>query len=173
MRARYAVLSLTFLIAGCSACAERRPLKAIKTSDGQEKVAMVKHAASSVPETGQDSQYRLSDLLNKTVRDKAGKEVARLGDLAIGARGQILSVTLIPAGGTGATITIPFERLKVTGREGSLYLETDVVVGTASGQPSQTGQEAQRENDSLAPAHSSQDGPGHDHRVTGFERPAR
>jgi hypothetical protein len=173
MRARYAVLSLAFLIAGCSACAERRPLKAIKTSDGQEKAAKVKQAASSVPESGQESQYHLSDLLNKTVRDKAGKEVARLGDLAIGAHGQILSVTLIPAGGIGATITIPFERLKVTGRQGSLHLETDVVVGKASGQPSQTAQEPQRESDSLAKAHAGHDGPGGDRGVTGFEQPAR
>src|SRR5262245_21394758 len=101
MRARYAVLPLTLFIAGCSACAERRPLKAIKTSDGHEKVATVKEAAASVRETGQDFQYRLSDLLNKPVRDKTGKEVARLGDLAFGAHGKILSVTLIPAGGTG------------------------------------------------------------------------
>jgi sporulation protein YlmC with PRC-barrel domain len=148
MRARYAVLSLTLLIAGCSACAERRPLKAIKTLDGQQKVATVKEAAASFPQAGQDLRYRLSDLLNETVRDKTGKEVARLGDLAIGAHGRILSVTLIPAGGTGAKITIPFERLKVTGRDGSLYLETDVVVGAGDGPGSKTAQGVQEQKTS-------------------------
>jgi sporulation protein YlmC with PRC-barrel domain len=148
MRAHYAVLSLTLFIAGCSACAERRPLKAIKTLDGQQKVATAKEAAVSVPETGQDPQYRLSDLLNKTVRDKTGKEVARLGDLAIGAHGRISSVTLIPAGGTGATITVPFERLKVIGRDSSLYLETDVVVGAAAEPASKTTEETQAQKSS-------------------------
>jgi sporulation protein YlmC with PRC-barrel domain len=148
MRAHYAVLSLTLFIAGCSACAERRPLKAIKTLDGQQKVAAAKEAAVAVPETGQDRQYRLSDLLNKAVRDKAGKEVARLGDLAIGTHGRILSVTLIPAGGTGATITVPFERLKVVGQDGSFYLETDVVVGAAAETAPKTAEGAQAQNSS-------------------------
>jgi hypothetical protein len=115
---------------------------------------MVKEAAASAPETGQDIQsapetgqdiqYHLSDLLNKTVGDKTGKEVARLTDLEIGAHGRILSVTLTPAGGTGAKITIPFERLKVAERGGSLYLETDVVVGAGDGPPSKTAQEGQK-----------------------------
>jgi len=143
MRARYAALSLALFIAGCSACAERRPLKSIKTADNPPKAAVVKESAASIPESSQDIQYHLSDLLNKTVRDKSGKEVARLGDLAIGARGQIVSVTLIPAGGDGAKITIPFERLKVTERSGGVYLETDVVVGTAEGSPAKTAQEEQ------------------------------
>jgi hypothetical protein len=151
MRARYAALSLTLIIAGCSACAERRHLKAIKTSDGPQKVAAVKvatlkEAAASVSEAGQDVQYRLSDLLNKTVRDRTGKEVARLADLAIGANGRIVSVTLIPVGGTGAKITIPFERLKVTRRDDALYLETDVVAGMSEGPPSKTVQEEQVQN---------------------------
>jgi len=146
MRARYAALSLTLVLAGCSACAERRPVKAIKTSDSPHKVAAVKEAAASVPEAGEEFQYRLSDLLNKPVRDKTGKEVARLGDLAIGAHRRIVSVTLIPAGGTGAKITIPFERLKVAGRGDALYLETDVVVGAAEALPPKTAQEEQAQN---------------------------
>jgi hypothetical protein len=121
-------------------------LKAIKTLDGHQKVAMVKETAASASE---DIQYHLSDLLNKIVRDKTGKEVARLGDLAIGAHGRILSVTLIPASGTGAKITIPFERLKVTGRDGSLYLETDVVVGAAEGPPSKTAQKVQAQRSGI------------------------
>ena len=143
MRARYAALSLTLFLAGCSACAERRPVKAIKTVDGQQKVAAVREAAASVPKAGGDFQYPLSDLLNKTVRDKTGKEVARLGDVAIDAHGQIVSVTLILAGGTGAKINVPFERLKVTGQDRALYLETDVVAGTAEGPPSKTAEQEQ------------------------------
>ena len=136
MRARYAALSLTLFIVGCSACAELRPVKAIKTSDSPRKAAAVKEAPAPVPEAGKDIQYHLSDLLNKTVRDKTGKEVARLGDVAIGAHGQIVSVTLIPAGGTGGKITIPFERLKVIGQDGAVYLETDAVAGQTDGPPS-------------------------------------
>jgi sporulation protein YlmC with PRC-barrel domain len=159
MRARYAVLSLTLLIAGCSACAELRPLKAIKTLDGRQKVATVKEAAATIPEAGQDSQYRLSDLLNKTVRDKTGKEVARVGDVAIDAHGQIVSVTLILAGGTGAKINVPFERLKVTGHGGALYLQTDVVAGTAEGPPSKTAQEVQGQKTGAGAPHDPESKP--------------
>jgi sporulation protein YlmC with PRC-barrel domain len=127
IKASYATLSLTIFLVGCSACAERKPAKAIQTSDGRQKVARVKEALHFRPDAGQGPQFRLSNFLNKTVRDKTGDEVARVEDLAIGANGQVISVTLVPISGNGAKITIPFERLKVLERNGVLYFETDVV----------------------------------------------
>jgi sporulation protein YlmC with PRC-barrel domain len=128
MKAGYASLCLTLFIAGCSACAERGPTKTAHVLDGRQKIASVKKASPSDPAARQD-QFRLSDFVNKSVRDRTGTEVARLDDLTIGAHGRVISATLTPASGHGAKVTIPFERLKVAQEpNGALFLETDVVL---------------------------------------------
>ena len=127
MKAGYAALSLTFFMAGCSACAERRPTKAVQSLDGRQKTGCAKEALAPELRGDQSAQFRLSNFLNKCVRDETGKEIARLDDLAVGANGRVTSVTLIPISGNGAKITIPFERLKIVERSGALYFETDVV----------------------------------------------
>lgn len=157
MKASVAALSLTFFIAGCSACAERRPIKATPTLADHHKIASAKETSPSRADAdvGAGSRFRLSNFLNKSVRDKTGKEVARLEDLAIGIDGRVVSVTLA-INGKGAKVTVPFEKLKVRDQGGDLYLETDVVLsmetsdhpgGTKDATPSETAPSERKSDD--------------------------
>jgi sporulation protein YlmC with PRC-barrel domain len=127
MKARYASLSLTLFIVGCSACAEHRHTKTAHVLDDRQKIASVKEAPPSVPVAGEYLQFRVSDFVNKMIRDGTGTEVARLDDLTVGANGRIISATLIFK--NGAKVTIPFEKLKVTeGLNGALVLKIDIKI---------------------------------------------
>jgi len=125
----YLCLPLAILAAGCSTCPQQ------------------KHAESalSLTESGQSTcvrkswdtaaAYKLSDLASEKVFDKEGHEVARLDDLILSASGRVVSVTLAPVAANGATVTVPFEKLKIKKeRSGAYTLETDVVF-----KPSQDG----------------------------------
>ncbi|MGA7329413.1 MAG: PRC-barrel domain-containing protein [Rhodomicrobium sp.] len=138
MKAAFAALSLTLFLAGCSACAERKSLNAAHTLASHQKIVSAKETEANA---GIGPQFHLRSFLNQRVRDKAGKDVARIEDLAIGVDGRIVSVTLA-TNGAGAKVTIPFKKLKVTEQSGELYLETDIVhhpegetIGTAPSSP--------------------------------------
>ena len=75
----------------------------------------------------------MSDLASEKVFDKQGHEVARLDDLILSASGRVVSVTLAPVAANGATVTVPFEKVRIRKeRSGTLTLETDVVFKAAA-----------------------------------------
>ena len=129
MKYSYLLLPLALSLAGCSTCSQPRHAGNAQSLTGSEQNGCARKAAEPAAR-----QYRLSELASEAVFDNAGNKVARLDDLTMGANGRVISVTLVPIAGGGAKVTIPFEKLRIkTERNGTLSLETDVVLMTSDG----------------------------------------
>jgi sporulation protein YlmC with PRC-barrel domain len=123
-RVKLSILSLplALLAAGCSSCPQTRHAETALSVNEAGQGACTRRSWDSA------AAYKLSDLASQTVFDKQGHEVARLDDLVLSASGRVVSVTLAPMAANGATVTVPFEKLRIKKeRSGALTLETDVV----------------------------------------------
>lgn len=118
MRFVYSTLALTFFVAGCSTCHDRRPLAEAST--------LPKPQCHRLP--WPVDQYSLGALASLPVYDLSGNNVGHLEDVTIGASGCVISATVALSDG-GARITVPFHRLKMSKKEdGSFQIRTDVLV---------------------------------------------
>ena len=135
MKLSYLCLPLAILAAGCSSCPQQRHVESA--------LSLSESGQGACPRKSWDTAaaYKLSDLASEKVFDKEGHEVARLDDLILSASGRVVSVTLAPVAANGATVTVPFEKLKIRKeRSGTLTLETDIMFkasldGAPPGQP--------------------------------------
>jgi sporulation protein YlmC with PRC-barrel domain len=121
VKLNYLLLPLALAAAGCSTCPQQKAESALSLTEGGQ---------AACPRKSWDTAaaYKLSELASEKVFDKQGHEIARLNDFVLSASGRIVSVTMAPVSANGATVTVPFEKLKIKKeRSGALTLETDVV----------------------------------------------